>query len=436
MQAMTSASERPLFAVEFSPWIRRVAAVLLLTFAVAPLFALFAPWRQNVSAAGQVAAFAPTDRLQNVQAPVQGRVVEVYVQEADLVEAGDPLVRIVDIDPEKIGRIETKLGAAQQDLRLTEQNVEVYRSQVATLEGARDLAVDAYQARVEAARERVRSAEQSLRAADADLVFATEQESRLARLVPEFVEELKLLEARARRTRAAAGVESARADVDAARASLRNAEAELGRETAQADARVGDARARMQSEAAKVASTRARIADLEGDLRAQSTQLVHAPRAGRIMRLNVAPQASVIEQGDVLLQIVPTAQQTAVELWVRGVDAPLIEAGRHVRLQFEGWPAVQFVGWPSVAVGTFGGVVARVDPTDSGQGRFRILVLPDPHEPAWPDERWLRHGVRAKGWVLLNEVSLGYELWRQLNGFPPTVSLQEPAASGSFGGDR
>ncbi|MGA1523473.1 MAG: HlyD family secretion protein [Planctomycetota bacterium] len=426
MQPSKSTPTRPLFAVEFSPWIRRVAIVLLLIFALAPLFALFAPWRQNVSGAGQVAAYTPVDRPQDVQAPVQGRVVEVFVQEADLVQAGDPLVRIVDIDPDKIERIETKLGAAQQDLRLTEQSVEVYRSQVATLEGARDLAVEAFQARIEAAVERVRSAEQSLRAAEADLTFAAEQEARLERLVPEFVEELKLLEARARRTRSAAAVESARADVEAARASFRNAEAELGRETAQAEARVDDARARMQGEAAKAASTRARIADLEGDLRAQNTQLVNAPRAGRIMRLNVAPQASVLKQGDVLLQIVPLAKQTAVELWVRGVAAPLIEAGRHVRLQFEGWPAIQFVGWPSVAVGTFGGVVARVDPTDSGQGRFRLLILPDPEEPAWPDERWLRQGVRAKGWVLLNEVSLGYELWRQLNGFPPTISLQEP----------
>lgn len=419
---------RPLFEVEFSPWLRRVAAVLLSLFVLAPLFALFAPWQQNISGAGQVAAFTPVDRPQDVQSPVDGRVVEVFVQEADLVEAGDPLVRIVDIDPEKIARIETKIEAARQDLSLTQQNVETYRAQIGILESARDLAIEAFRARIETARERVRSAEQSLLAAQAELAFATEQEARIARLVPEFVEELKLLEAQARKARATASVESARADVEAARASQRNAEAELGRETAQAEARVSDSRARMQAEAAKAASARARIADLEGDLRAQNTQLVAAPRAGRIMRLSVAPQASIPKKGDVLLQIVPVTQQPAVELWVRGVDAPLIEPGRKVRLMFEGWPAVQWVAWPSVAVGTFGGVVSRIDPTDSGQGRFRLLVLPDPDEPAWPGERWLRQGVRTKGWVLLNEVSIGYELWRQLNGFPPTVALTEPGA--------
>ncbi len=90
-----------------------------------------------------------------------------------------------------------------------------------------------------------------------------------------------------------------------------------------------------------------------------------------------------------------------------------------MRLQFEGWPAVQFSGWPSVAVGTFGGTVAFVDPSDDGTGDFRVVVVPDEDEEAWPDSRFLRQGTRAKGWVLLEEVSIGFELWRQVNGFPP-----------------
>ena len=55
-----------------------------------------------------------------------------------------------------------------------------------------------------------------------------------------------------------------------------------------------------------------------------------------------------------------------------------------------------------------------------------ILVLPDPADDPWPAEQFLRQGVRAQAWVLLNQVSLGYEWWRQLNGFPPVVSPKEP----------
>jgi hypothetical protein len=113
-----------------------------------------------------------------------------------------------------------------------------------------------------------------------------------------------------------------------------------------------------------------------------------------------------------------------VELQIDGNDLPLVQKGDRARLQFEGWPAAQFVGWPSVAVGTFGGRVYLVDPTANDRGQFRILVAPDLDEPAWPDEQYLRQGVRAQGWVLLNQVSIGWELWRQLNGFPPVRDVK------------
>ena len=112
---------------------------------------------------------------------------------------------------------------------------------------------------------------------------------------------------------------------------------------------------------------------------------------------------------------------------VDGRDIPLVWEGRRVRLQFEGWPAVQFTGWPSVAVGTFPATVALIDSTDDGKGRFRIVVVPDDGVP-WPSPRFLRQGVRVEGWVLLGRVRLGYEIWRQFNGFPPIAALSEPGA--------
>jgi hypothetical protein len=38
----------------------------------------------------------------------------------------------------------------------------------------------------------------------------------------------------------------------------------------------------------------------------------------------------------------------------------------------------------------------------------------------------LRQGVRTKAWVLLRQVPLWREAWRQLNGFPPVVADVEP----------
>lgn len=160
-----------------------------------------------------------------------------------------------------------------------------------------------------------------------------------------------------------------------------------------------------------------------------------APRAGVIFRVIANQGGEQVSAGDPLAVLVPDTQDRAVEIWVDGNDAALISPGRAVRLQFEGWPAVQFAGWPSVAVGTFGGRVAFVDSTDNGRGDFRLVVVPDPDEEPWPSTRFLRQGARANGWVILNRVSVGFELWRQLNGFPPVLDTQPSTTSGSrYGG--
>ncbi|MFN7133443.1 MAG: transporter, partial [Myxococcales bacterium] len=142
-----------------------------------------------------------------------------------------------------------------------------------------------------------------------------------------------------------------------------------------------------------------------------------------------------VKPGDELAVIVPEQMQRSVELWMNGNDLPLLELGREVRLQFEGWPAVQISGWPGLAVGTFGGRIALIDAADVGPpGSFRILVVPMPGE-LWPDRRLLRQGVRAHGWVLLNRVPVGFEIWRQFNDFPPELPRplleREPAGAGT-----
>jgi hypothetical protein len=149
--------------------------------------------------------------------------------------------------------------------------------------------------------------------------------------------------------------------------------------------------------------------------------LIRAPRAGTVLRLLVAQNAEMLSAGDPIVAFVPDTAEPAVEVWVDGNDIPLVQPGRRVRLQFEGWPAVQFVGWPSVAVGTFPAEVAFVDRTDDGKGRFRVVVVPTEGAAPWPSSNYLRQGVRANAWILLDRVTLGWELWRQFNGFPPAL---------------
>ncbi|MBY0408206.1 MAG: HlyD family efflux transporter periplasmic adaptor subunit, partial [Rickettsiales bacterium] len=169
---------------------------------------------------------------------------------------------------------------------------------------------------------------------------------------------------------------------------------------------------------AKEAESVAKLTLVETKLSRQQTQMVLAPKDGLIVRTAAGDLATMVKEGDVLATFVPTDSKRAVELYVSGLDMPLIHQGREVRLQFEGWPVVQFSGWPSAAIGTFAGEVMVIAPSVSPNGKFRILVT-EPEGQPWPDTRYLRFGARANGWVLLDTVPLGYELWRQMNGFPP-----------------
>ncbi len=165
-------------------------------------------------------------------------------------------------------------------------------------------------------------------------------------------------------------------------------------------------------------SAAADLAEAEVKLSRQASQVIYAPKDGTILKLLAGDSTTIVKAGAKLATFAPSLKNPAVELYVSGNDISLIYPGRRVRIQFEGWPAVQFSGWPSVAIGTFGGIVAAVDASASENGKFRIIVVQDENDD-WPDKRFLRHQAKVYGWVLMNEVQLGYELWRQINNFPP-----------------
>lgn len=144
---------------------------------------------------------------------------------------------------------------------------------------------------------------------------------------------------------------------------------------------------------------------------------IQAPQNGFVTQAISKGIGETVKEGSELITIVPSNQNLAVELYVRPVDLPLISLGEHVRVVFDGWPVIVFSGWPNVSFGTFGGEVVGIDNVTSKGGKYRILVAPDPNDEPWP--KLLRVGSGVRGFALLNEVPVWYELWRQLNGFPP-----------------
>ncbi len=169
---------------------------------------------------------------------------------------------------------------------------------------------------------------------------------------------------------------------------------------------------------AKEAEAASSLAKSEINYSRQQRQTVVAPADGYIQQLLSGNSSSSIKKGAKLAIFVPKTTTPAVEIFVSGNDIPLIQAGRKARLEFEGFPAFQFSGWPDIGFGTFEGQVVSVDSVASKGGKFRVLVSPIKNE-AWPSDKILRRGAKVLGWVQMNRVTVGYELWRQFNGFPP-----------------
>ncbi len=400
----------------------RTAKLIVTGFVLLVAAAALAPWQQTVFGTGRVIAFTPDERQQAVEAPVNGVVEKWFVHEGSQVEKGDPIVHMGDNDALLLSRLGDERAAVDSRFEAEQARVQSLRDRLQSIKRSQTAQVMSAEAEVDVARQEVASAAESLAAAEAeqetnDLNLRRQQDLQNRGLASR--RDLELAELAARRSQAS--YVSAQAQYRAAKSKLDARKAAYERIKAAADAEVQNADASISSAEKELASTKAALAKLDVGIARQKAQTVYASQAGTIMRILKRRGGEQVKQGEQLAIFVPKTGDRAVELYVDGNDAALIQPGAHVRLQFEGWPAVQFSGWPSVAVGTFGGEVAFVDAADDGQGNFRVLVVPDREDEAWPEPVYLRQGVRAKGWFLLREVSLGMELWRRFNGFPPAT---------------
>lgn len=415
--------------------LRALAWVLALMLAATVAALALVPWQQAVAASGQVVAFDPVQRRQFVEAPIDGRIVHWAVVEGSIIRTGEVLLQISDNDPSLVDRMRLEREAVEGVRQAAIRKAESLSLKVERLELTRDRAVAVAESKVLVARDRIVAAERALEAAEAAERTAKLNLERQTVLNERGLSSRRSFElAQLAHDQAAAGVRRAKADLNAARNNGIAAEAELEKTGADSQADVDDARASFQQALSDERKAAGELTKIDVRLARQATQVVRAPLDGVVLRVLARQGTEMVKAGDMLLELVPDSVRNVVELWVDGNDAPLVSPGRKVRLQFEGWPALQFIGWPSIAVGTFGGEVLVVDASDNGRGEFRALVQPDPDSRSWPERRYLRQGVRANGWILLDRVSLGFEIWRQFNGFPPSTTA--PGTNATSGGEK
>jgi multidrug resistance efflux pump len=403
--------------------VRTFAAVLLSLLVCAVIALAFLPWQQSARGGGRVVAYKPGERQQEITSPQKGVVASVpdALAEGAFVEKGQLLLEIKPIAADLDVQLEGQLANLQAKLETARIKAEAYGENVLAYQSARESALLAARRGIEAAEAELAAKREALKGYEAEALQARLDWERQRKLTAEGIQAGRNMEKiTSDRDAKAAKVQSGLQDIEMAQAKVAEKQAELEQKQAEAQAKVDKARAEQQAAMGEMATAQKEISDLQIKQSELDRLEIRAPRDGYIQRLPVFTGGQVVKEGDYLLTFVPKTDNHAVEMWIRGNDMPLVHTGDHVRLQFEGWPALQFSGWPSVAVGTFGGEVALVDPSDDGTGRFRVMIRPAPDE-VWPDDAYLRQGVRANGWIMLGRVSLAYEIWRQLNGFPPVL---------------
>ncbi len=427
--------------VKTPPGITLVISLIIFTIVGTIVAAMFIPWRQSVTGTGKIIVFSPMHRPQPIASQIPGRLVNWYVRDGDDVKTGQPIVDLAEVDSRFLDEGQMSSLLAQKNSLLAkrtaaESRLQSLSEQATNSTGSRSAAVPAAVEKMRQAHDRILAAEQTLEAAKQNLQTAQWQVERITSLFDDGLRSKRDKElAELEQVKAKTEVQRALAGLDVAQEDAKIAQLERNRTQSDTGGSINAIQAAMADANQIIASTNADVYRLEIEIQNLSMRVrqrkIVAPCTGRIVRLMRVGAGETVNAGEVLAVIAPQTEDRAAELSIRDWDAPLVSRGRSVRLQIAGWPALQFIGWPRIAVGTFAGTVSVIDAVDDGKSRYRIIVVPDKdaiakHETEpWPSTLYLRPGAQVSGWILLGDVPLWYELWRQFNGWQPTVQTPE-----------
>lgn len=412
--------------------------MLIISFLILPFILLMVPWQQTVKGRGQIVAFAPTERKRVITARVTGQISKWHVVEGSKVKTGDAIADIDDNDTGLSSRLESQKDFLLSRRKAAEEEVAEQGRTVQAQERSMNAAIRAAKANYEASLLQIDVAKQSGKNSEFAYGFEKRRFEMFEKLYKDrqfggLESELNRDEAKMRADRSATELKRAEVEVKKAEATLINTDALVLQAEATGLSNIAVTRANKSKAEQNIFTIERELQEIDCRIERFKARFVKSPCNGIIHRVtaNVGEGGIYVKEGDELAIIVPDTTDRVVEILIDGTDAPLVAShikkngeGPHVRLQFEGWPALQMAGWPSVAIGTFGGRVRQIDPSDDGYGRFRIIVEPESmfDGDEWPENTFLRQGNQVVGWVFLNNVKLGFELWRQFNGFPPELA--------------
>ncbi len=391
---------------------------------------LFLPWTQNIQSKGQITTLQPGQRPQTIHATIAGRIEKWYVREGELVKKGDTIVYLSEVkaeyfDPKLVERTQQQVMAKNSSIVAYQQQIQALNAQISALRAEWDFKRFQLRNKIEQTLFKIESDSIEWQQAELDYTIAQRQLERSRTLNEQGIKpvtdvedkSLKLQTTTAKRLSSLNKFNTSKNQLQNARIDLQSIEPEYRQKIAKAEGEIAKAETALFDAQGERDKLTIQASNYE---QRQQFYYITAPQDCYITQVETPGIGETVKEGDLIVSIMPEHFELAVALFIAPMNLPLVDTGREVRFIFDGWPAFIFSGWPNQSFGTFYGEVVAIDNTVSINNKYRILVRP---EGDWPKE--LRVGSGAQGILLLSNVPLWYEVWRQLNGFPPDFYKNE-----------
>ncbi|MGV3547654.1 MAG: HlyD family secretion protein [Pedobacter sp.] len=388
---------------------------------------LFLPWTQNIKVRGNVSTLYQDQRPQQLNSPIPGKIIKWYVKNGDYVNKGDTILQLTEVkddylDPLLLERTQEQVKAKIGVRSYYEAKVGATDSQLTALKAARDLKLSQLKVKIGQLNNKLAAEEAELLAADNELKLSEDQYNRQKKMYDDGLVSLTQFQQRN------VSYQNAVAKKTAAQNKLAQTRQEIVATNIEQNATIQDYTEKLSKTQGERYQSMGQIEGSTGDIAKLENQAANyqarrglyyvlASQDGQVVQLNKAGIGEILKETESIGTIVPKKVDYAVEIYVKPVDLPLLKEGQRVMCIFDGFPAIVFSGWPNTSYGTFTGKVVAIENNISVNGLFKALVIEDKTQKPWPPQ--IKMGAGVQGIAILNDVPIWYELWRNINGFPP-----------------
>ncbi len=398
-----------------------------LYFSILFIVVLFLPWTQNIQLRGNVSTLYQDQRPQQLNSPIPGRIIKWHVKNGDYVKKGDTILQLAEVkddylDPQLVRRTEEQVEAKKGVRDYYKAKVGTTDAQLEAINATRSLKLAQLKIKIAQLNSKIAAEEAELVAASNELKLSEDQYGRQKKMYEEGLVSLTQFQQRS------VSYQNALAKRTAAENKLNQSRQELINMDIERNAIMQDYTEKVSKTEGERFQSMGQIEGSEGDIAKLENQVANyrvrqgmysvlASQDGQVVQLTKSGIGEILKETESIGTIVPKMANYAVEIYVKPVDLPLLREGQRVMCIFDGFPAIVFSGWPTSSYGTFAGKVVAIESNISVNGLFKALVIEDKAEKPWPKQ--IKIGAGVRGIAILNDVPVWYELWRNINGFPP-----------------